>query len=549
MTTAMTTPLQPSRKQASFLIATLAVAACLGATQAIAVPFQDTFDAYTNGLLSGQGAWEPDQGNLTNAFTVIDGVDPISSNKVVQLADLDGNSYAVGTDLDGRVNGDFVFHARHMPGNNLANHSNPSAKLYATLSGSVAPDPFFSVGFLNAGISWAGFAPGGVGNDVVSNVVSLSTWYRFDISFQLGPNGGTNAVELMVSESVSGTPILATNLLFQNNQGNRDRLGRIAIGSGSSHDPCEFEFDSIALDVIETNCPPVEAATFEDFDGLTNGLLLGQNGWEDAGTGTESNSINVIDIPDPISCFNVMEIVDTNALGHGIAHNTDGPQAGFLQFYARHLGNNLENNSGLNVRMFATLANSAAPDRFFQVGLSPAGSGIAWSGFAGGVGDAVVSNVVVDGQWYRFDVDYQLGPNGGTNLIDLAVVDVEADSVIVATNLAFNNNQGGRDRFGQVAFLTGSTHLPSLFHVDHISINSPLTPFPITNIVADAAQDQVVITWEAEDGVGYRLQRNDDLVGGTFTDLQTGIAGAAPSVSYTDTVAGATNATYRVTGD
>ena len=27
------------------------------------------------------------------------------------------------------------------------------------------------------------------------------TWYRFDVSFQLGPNGGTNFVDLTVSES------------------------------------------------------------------------------------------------------------------------------------------------------------------------------------------------------------------------------------------------------------------------------------------------------------------------------------------------------------
>ena len=503
--------------------------------------FLDGFDTYTNGLLVGQGEWVVQAGAETNALEVADGGDPISAPKVLQISDFDSTSYGAGRDVDGRVSGNFSFHARHLD-NNLANHSNPGITLYATLPNSAAPDAFFNVGFLNNGIGWTF---GGVGNGIVSNLVSTFTWYRFEVDFELGPNGGTNLVDLTVTESISENLVLSTNLAFANNQGNRDRLGRLSIYSGSSHDPCQFEFDELNLDVIPTNCPPVAPATFEDFDGFTNGPLVGRDGWEQEPDAPSTNGVDIVDIPDPISCFKVVQVVDNDADGHGFAHNVDGGPTGFFQFYARHFGNNMADNSGFFARLYATFADSGAPDKFFQVGLSPSQAAISWTGFPPGAPvQGIVSNVVSDATWYRFDIDYTIGP-GGDKEVGLVVVDVEADTPIVTTNLVYANNQGGRYQFGRLSFFTGSTHLPSTFELDHISLDLPLEPFPITGIFP--VSNQVVITWQSQEGTAYTVQRNTDLLGGLFTNLQTGITGPAPTLIYTDTVTGA-EAAYRVTG-
>jgi len=525
------------------VIASLALLA--GLPVGVQAGFEDGFDTYTNGVLAGQGDWVADPNS--DKILVADSAAAISSPKVLLIDDDDSTSYGVASDVDGRINGNFSFHARHL-NNNLADHSNPGVRMFATVANSAAPDPFFQVSFLNDGISWLGFAPGGVGNGTVSNVVSTLTWYKFEISFELGPNGGNNLVDLIVTESISGNPVMSTNLTFVNNQGNRYLLGRIGVSSGSSHDPAQYEFDDFNLDAGPTNCPPVAAALYDDFDAYATGDLFGNGSWQPVG-GSSTTGVSVIEIPDPISCFNVVEIVDADADSRGIAADVEGGDTGQFQFYARPYGNNPQNNSGLSVRMYATVPASGAPDRIFQVGFDPGSDRFVWTRWGAGDGSGGATffsgfGEVTDGTWYRFDVDYEFLPNLDKQ-IDLTIVEAESGATIVSNNILVVNNQGGRDRMGRIEFLTGSTHDPTRFQIDHISLPS-LQDFSLTSANANPGANQMVITWDSQAGATYEVQRSTDLVNGTFLILQTAIPAFPPSQTYTDTVTGIPGAAYRI---
>ena len=78
--------------------------------------------------------------------------------------------------------------------------------------------------------------------------------------------------------------------------------------------------------------------------------------------------------------------------------------------------------------------------------------------------------------------------------------------------------------------------------------DSPSAPtdFSITNVTANAAAQEVVITWESESNQTYTLRRATNLVSGFDTELTNGFPATSASSTYTDDVTSIPSAAYRV---